>query len=150
MARSTFAIPLALALAAPLAPAWAPAAGAACVVAKFQGQTLDYELVFTQEHVSKAQEEGERRLRKKGYGDYYKHLDIVRAQNLTNLSHGYAVVIRSEFQDRRGKPRSLVGCGFSARSWEDALWDALHDGQSYFWGWKPDSDGYEVVKKIRF
>lgn len=148
MARFAPVVPLVLAVL--LAPSWSLAAGAACVMAKFQGQTLDYELVFTQEHVSEAQEEGERRLREKGYGDYYKHLDIVRTQNLTDLSHGYAVVIRSEFQDRRGKPRSLVGCGFSAVSWEDALWDALHDGQSYFWGWKPDRDGYEVVKKVRF
>ncbi|RMG38929.1 MAG: hypothetical protein D6720_00175 [Gammaproteobacteria bacterium] len=126
------------------------AAGAACVVAKFQGQTLDYELVFTRGHVSEAQEEGERRLKKKGYGDYYKHLDIVRGQNLTSLPHGYAVVIRSEFKDARGKPRSLIGCGFSASSWDEALWDALRDGQSYFWGWKPDRDGYQVLKKVRF
>lgn len=126
------------------------ASGAACVTAKFQGRTLDYELVVTEGHPVEAQEEAEARLRAKGYGDYYKHLDIIRPQNLTNLEHAYAVVIRSEFDDSRGKPRSVVGCGFSAKSYDDALWDALHDAQAYFWGWKPDRDGYEVVSKQRY
>ncbi|HHI77499.1 MAG TPA: hypothetical protein ENJ94_10015 [Gammaproteobacteria bacterium] len=133
-------------LAAPAA--WA--GGAACVMAKFQGRTLDYELAITDGHVSEALEEAEERLRKKGYADYYKHLDIIRAQNLTNLPHAYVVVIRSDFRDRRGKERSVVGCGFSARSWDDALWDALRDAQSYFWGWKPDRDGYRVIRKVRY
>jgi len=128
----------------------AHAAGAACVMAKFQGQTLDYELVLTQGHPVEAQEEAEQRLREKGYGDYYKHLDIIRAQNLTNLPHAYVVVIRSQFKDQRGKDRSVVGCGFSSKSYDDGLWDALRDAQSYFWGWKPDRDGYEVVQKQRY
>ena len=126
------------------------AAGAACVMAKFQGQTLDYELVITRGHVSEAQDQAIERLRKKGYADYYKHLDIIRPQNLTNLEHAYVIVIRSDFKDRRGKKRSVVGCGFSARSWDDALWDALRDAQSYFWGWKPDRDGYRVIRKLRY
>ncbi len=132
----------------PAAPLWA--AGAACVMAKFQGRTFDYELVVTRGHVVQAQEEAERRLRKKGYGDYYKHLDIIRAQNLTNLPHAYAVVIRSDFKDARGKDRSVVGCGFSARSYKDALWDALRDAQSYFWGWKPDRDGFKVIRRLHY
>lgn len=126
------------------------AAGAACVMAKFQGQTLDYELVVTKGHPVEAQEEAEARLRKKGYGDYYKHLDIVRAQNLTNLPSAHVVVIRSEFKDLRGKDRSVMGCGYHPSSYQEALWDAIHDAQNYFWGWKPDRDGYEVVKKLRY
>lgn len=128
----------------------AHAAGAACVMAKFQGKTLDFELVVTKGHPVEAQEEAEALLRKKGYGDYYKHLDIIRAQNLTDLPHAYALVIRSDFADRRGKERSVVGCGFSAKSFEDALWDALHDAQSNFWGWKPDRDGYKIIRKVRY
>lgn len=126
------------------------AAGAACVMAKFQGRTLDYELVVTEGHPVEAQEEAEARLRKKGYADYYKHLDIIRPQNLTNLPHAHVVVIRSDFKDRRGRERSVVGCGFSAKSPDDALWDALRDAQSNFWGWKPDRDGYEIVRKLRY
>jgi hypothetical protein len=126
------------------------AAGAACVMAKFQGKTLDYELVTTQGHPVEAQEEAERRLRERGFGDYYKHLDVIRAQNLTNLPHAYAVVIRSEFTDQRGRERSTMGCGFDAYSYDAALWDALRDAQNYFWGWKPDRDGFDVVKKLRY
>lgn len=128
----------------------AQAAGAACVMAKFQGQTLDYELVITKGHPVEAQEEAELRLHKKGYGNYFKNLDIVRPQNLTNLPAAYIIVVRSEFKDTRGKPRSVVGCGFAAESYEEALWDALRDAQNYFWGWKPDRDGYEIVKKLRY
>ncbi len=144
-------LPLLLALGW-LMPAARPvqAAGAACVMAKFQGQTFDYELVITRGHVSEAQDEAIERLRKKGYADYYKHLDIIHPQNLTNLEHAYVIVIRSDFEDRRGKKRSVVGCGFSARSWDDALWDALRDAQSHFWGWKPDRDGFRVIRKLRY
>lgn len=126
------------------------AGGAACVMAKYQGETLDYALVTGKNHPVEAQEAAESLLREKGYGDYYKHLDIMRAQNLSNLEHAYVIVIRSEFADVRGKQRSAMGCGFSAESYEGALWDAIRDTQVYFWGWKPDRDGYEVVEKRRY
>lgn len=119
-------------------------------MAKFQGQTLDYAFVYGKQHPTQAQEEAEGMLRAKGYADYYKHLDIMRAQNLSNLEHGYAIVIRSEFTDQRGRKRSAMGCGFSAKSYDDAQWDALRDAQAYFWGWKPDRDGFEVVEKVRY
>jgi len=132
------------------APGQTLAAGAACVMAKYQGRTLDYELVVTDGHPSEAQEEAKSKLREKGYANFHKNLDIMRPQNLTNLSHAYVVVIRSEFRDARDKERSAMGCGFSAASFDAALWDALRDGQSYYWGWKPDRDGYEVVRKLRY
>lgn len=128
----------------------AAAGGAACVMAKYQGETLDYALVYGKSHPVEAQEQAEAELREKGFGDYLKHLDVIRAQNLTNLEHAFVIVLRSEFTDSRGRKRSVMGCGFSAASYKEAEWDALRDLQSYFWGWKPDLYGYELVKKFRF
>lgn len=126
------------------------AAGAACVSARIHGQTLDYALEFTQGHVSQAQDAGIAALTAKGYADYYRGASIIHPQNLTNLPHAYVVVIRSEFVDARGRERSLIGCGFDAQSYDAALWDALRDGQQFFWAWKPDRDGYQVIKKVRY
>ncbi|MCB1789797.1 MAG: hypothetical protein KDJ24_05830 [Gammaproteobacteria bacterium] len=128
----------------------ANAGGAACVMAKFQGQTLDYALVYGKQHPVEAQEAAEAELRAKGYADYYKHLDIMRAQNLSNLDQAYVIVIRSEFRDVRDKPRSAMGCGFARGSYRDAELDAVRDLQAYFWGWKPDQHGYQVERKFRY
>ena len=59
-------------------------------------------------------------------------------------------MIRSEFQYWRGKPRSAMGCGFSAVSYKEAEYDAVRDLQAYCWGWKPDQHGYKLVKKLRY
>ena len=128
----------------------AGAGGAACVMAKYQGQTLDYVLVTGKPHPDDAQEAAQDELRAKGYGDYYRHLDVMRAQNLTNLDSAYVIVIRSEFQDVRNKPRSAMGCGFSARSYTDAELDAVRDLQAHYWGWKPDQHGYQIVRKFTY
>lgn len=132
------------------APAAALSGGAACVMAKHQGQTLDYALVVGAEHPSEAQDAAIQELRAKGYGDYGPRLDLIRAQNLTNLDHAYVLVIRSDFEDLRGRPRSAMGCGFSAESYAEAEWDAIRDLQVHFWGWKPDQHGYEVVRRLRY
>ena len=128
----------------------AQAGGAACVMAKYQGQTLDYALVVGKSHPVEAQEAAEDELRAKGYANYYRNLDVMRAQNLSNLDSAYVIVIRSEFEDIRGKPRSAMGCGFSAVSYTDAELDAVRDLQAYFWGWKPDQHGYQVERKFRY
>lgn len=128
----------------------AMAGGAACVMAKYQGKTLDYALVYGKSHPDEAQEAATDELRAKGYGDYDRHLDVMRAQNLSNLDSAYVIVIRSEFQDIRGKPRSAMGCGFSARSYTDAELDAVRDLQAYFWGWKPDQHGYDLIRQFTF
>ena len=138
---------LALCLAAPIAVG---AGGAACVMAKHQGQTLDYALVVGAGHPSEAQDAATRELRAKGYGDYGPRLDLIRAQNLTDLDQAYVLVIRSEFEDLRGRPRSAMGCGFSAVSYAEAEWDAIRDLQAHFWGWKPDQHGYDVVRRVRY
>ena len=120
------------------------------MMAKYQGKTLDYALVYGKSHPVEAQEAAEAALRAKGYGDYLKHLDVIRAQNLSDREHAFVVVIRSEFDDARGKPRSAMGCGFSAESYRAAEWDAVRDLQAYFWGWKPDQHGYELVQQLRY
>lgn len=126
------------------------AGGAACVMAKFEGKTLDYALIVGTAHPVEAQEKAEAELRAKGYGDYKKHLDVMRAQNLTDLERAYVVVIRSEFKDIRGRDRSAMGCGFSGSSYRNAEFDAVRDLQAYFWGWKPDQHGYDVVRQLQY
>ena len=126
------------------------AGGAACVMAKFQGKTLDYALVHGKSHPAEAQEAALEELRRKGYADYYKHLDVMRAQNLSDLDQAFVIVIRSVFSDHRGRDRSAMGCGFSGHSYRDAELDAVRDLQAYFWGWKPDLHGYQLVRKFQY
>jgi len=126
------------------------AGGAACVMSKYQGKTLDYALVYGKSHPVEAQEAAEEELRAKGFADYERNLDVIRAQNLSALEHAGVIVIRSEFEDIRGKPRSAMGCGFSAISYQAAELDAVRDLQAHFWGWKPDQHGYEVVKQFSY
>ena len=126
------------------------AGGAACVMAKYQGETLDYALVHGRSHPADAQEAAMAELRDKGYGDYLRHLDVMRAQNLSNNDHAYVIVIRSDFKDWRGKERSAMGCGFHAQSYRAAELDAVRDLQAHFWGWKPDQHGYQVVRQFQY
>jgi hypothetical protein len=133
-----------------LAAATTHAGGAACVMAKYQGQTLDYALAYGQLHPDDAQEAAKAELRARGYADYLRHLDVMRAQNLSNLDHAHVIVIRSEFKDPRDRDRSAMGCGFSAESYREAEWDAVRDLQAHFWGWKPDQHGYQVVRKLHY
>lgn len=127
-----------------------PPGGAACVMAKWQGNTLDYVLVTGKDHAGEAQEAARMLLKEKGYGNYGAGVDITHPQGMTNLAHGFVVVLRSDFKTSRGKDRTSYGCGFSAKSYDDALWDAIRDMQRFSWGWKPDRDGYQVVVKRRF
>ena len=131
-------------------PAWS---GAICVVALWKGSVLDYVLLNGSEHPFKLQEQAENMLAEKGYDDYDRGLDIRHARGQTFLNNGYAVVIESRYIPRFRKvekERRSIGCGFSAKSYDDALWDAIHDMQTHDWSWVPDRDGYEVIEKIRF
>jgi hypothetical protein len=128
----------------------AAAGGAACVMAKYHGQTLDYALVHGEAHPDDAQEAAKAQLREKGYGNYYRNLDVMRPQAASFLDSAFVIVISSEFLDIRGKPRSAMGCGFSAQSYADAELEAVRDLQVHFWGWKPDQHGYRVVRKFTF
>lgn len=128
----------------------APVGGAACVMAKWQGNTLDYALVTGEAHPGDAQEKARAILREKGYGDYGPGVDVTHPQGVTNLPHAFVVVIRSDYKTWRGKDRTSFGCGFSAQSYDDALWDAIRDMQRFSWGWVPDRDGYQVVEQQRY
>lgn len=119
-------------------------------MAKFQGQTLDYALVVGKSHPIEAQEAAMAELTAKGYADYHANLDVMRAQNLSGLDRAHVIVIRSEFEDARGRPRSAMGCGFAGRSFRDAELDAVRDLQAHYWGWKPDLHGYKVERKFRY
>lgn len=146
--KKHYSLGLYLLLALFTAPVWS--AGSACVMAKYNGQTFDYELVVGKDHPITAIEEGEKALAERGYDSYYKELDVRHAQAITYLPHAYVIVIRSEFKNWRDKDNSVMGCGFSAKSYDDALWEAIRDAQAYYWGWKPDRDKYKIVKKLRY
>jgi hypothetical protein len=127
--------------------------GGACVMAKWLGQTMDYVLVVGKDHPQTAIEEGERVLIEKGYGDYRARgskVDVIHAQAITALPHAFVIVIKSDWSNWRGKHRTNYGCGFSADSYEDALWAAIGDLQNHAWGWKPDRDGYELIEKLHY
>jgi len=124
--------------------------GAACVMAKWQGNTLDYALVMGKSHPVEAQKAAEQMLAAKGYDKYGPNIDIRHAQAVTNLPHAYVIVLKTIYKTSRGKERTSYGCGFSAKSHDEALWAAMQDLQSYSWGWKPDRDGYQVIEKTRY
>lgn len=126
------------------------AAGAACVMAKWQGTTLDYALVADGRHAADVQQAAREALYAKGYDHYGAGVDVTHPQAISGLAHGYAVVLRSDFKTQRGRDRTSFGCGFSAQSFEDATWEALRDMQRFSWGWKPDRDGYQVLDQRRF
>ncbi len=131
-------------------PAWS---GAICVVALWKGSVLDYVLLNGAEHPFVLQEKAEQMLAEKGYDDYDRGLDIRHPRGQTFHNSGYAVVLESRYIPKFRKvetERRSIGCGFSGKSYDDALWDAIRNMQTHDWSWVPDRDGYEVLEKIRF
>lgn len=124
--------------------------GAACVMAKWQGNTLDYALVTAAAGREAAQEAARAELKARGYGRFGPGVDITHPQAATALAHAFVVVIRSDYKTWRKQDRTSYGCGFSAAGYDDALWAAIRDMQRYAWGWLPDRDGYQVVEKRRY
>lgn len=124
--------------------------GAACVMAKWHGNTLDYALVVDRGSPDEAQQEARAILKEKGYGNYGPGVDVTHPQGMTDLRHAFVVVIRTDFKTWRDRDRTSYGCGFSASSYDDALWGAIRDMQRFSWGWVPDRDGYRVVEKRRY
>lgn len=124
--------------------------GAACVMAKWRGNTLDYVLIYGKKHPVLAQEEGAEILRGKGYARFKGNLDIIHHQAKSYHPHAYAIVIKTTYTTKRGKPRTSYGCGFSPLSYDAALQEAGNDLQSYSWGWDPQKHGYGIVEQVRY
>jgi hypothetical protein len=123
--------------------------GAACVMAKWQGDTLDYALVYGKEHPDDALREAEQLLADKGYASYRKGVDVRHPQAISSYPFAYVIVVKSTYKTQLGKSRTSYGCGFSPRSYSEAQWRALKDLQSYSWGWTPTL-GFEVVKQFNY
>jgi len=99
------------------------------------------------------QQKAEKLLAEKGYDNYDRGLDIRHMRGQTALDHGYAIIIEARYIPPLRKvqqERRSIGCGFSNRSYDDALWDALRNLQTHDWSYVPDRDGYKVIGKIRF
>lgn len=129
------------------APAWS---AAICVVALWKGSVLDYVFLSGERQPHQLQEEAETILAERGYADYDRGLDIRHARGQTFLKRGYVVIIEARYippHRKVQKERRSIGCGFSGKSYDGALWDAMRDMQTHDWGWVPDRDGYEVIRQ---
>lgn len=123
-------------------------AGASCVVAKELGNSLAIEWVASySESAESAQAKAMERLRQKGYKKQ-KQLDLY-TQASTELPHAYVIILRSQYNNWRGKRRTAYGCGFSANSSVEAGQNALDNLRNYSWGWKAEY-GYEVVEESQY
>lgn len=129
--------PLTLAQEIPL-----PAGGSACVVAKNLGNSESIAWSLGQPTISQAIAKAKASLKKRGYV-------YVFPQANSPLPHGWLVVIKTEYQTITGRIRTSYGCGFSAKSEQDAEQQAQLDLQAYSWGWKP-KHGYQVFERQRY
>lgn len=122
-------------------------AGAACVIAKKQGDSLAIEWVASPNiNAATAIHEAQQRLIDQGYRS--KGQDV-HAQAVTELRHAYLVIVKTQYTTLRGRPRTSYGCGYSPRSLAAAERAAVFDLRNYSWGWKPEM-GYEVMESQRY
>ncbi len=118
-------------------------AGAACVIAKDKGDSKAIEWVHSPESAEVALAQAKQKLRKLGYKYLFPQIT-------TELEHAYVIIIKSNYKSARGWDRTTYGCGFSDKSYDEALWAAIRNLQSYAWGWKPDREGYKISDKKRY
>ncbi len=118
-------------------------AGAACVIVKEQGDSKAIEWTHSPESAEAALDQAKQRLRQQGHKYLFP-------QATTTLKHAYVVIIESHYKNARGRDRTSYGCGFSSKSYDDALWAAIRNLQSYAWGWKPDREGYKIIEKRKY
>ena len=118
-------------------------AGAACVIAKKMGNSEAIEWTHSSESAETALFQAKQKLRERGYKYLFP-------QATTELEHAYVVIVESRYKSSRGKDRISYGCGFSEQSYDEALWAAIRNLQSYAWGWKPDREGYKISEKKQY
>jgi hypothetical protein len=122
-------------------------AGAACVIAKKQGDSLAIEWVASPSvSAATAILEAQQRLIDQGYRT--KGQDV-HTQAVTELRNAYMAIVKTQFTTLRGRSRTSYGCGYSPRSAAEAERAAVYDLRNYSWGWKPEM-GYEVVEALRY
>ena len=112
------------------------------MVAKKQGDSLAIEWAVGEATVSRAIARASQALTEQGY-------EYLFPQANSTLVHGWLVVIKTEYKTYTGRKRTSYGCGFSARSAEQAEQLATRDLRSYSWGWKPKY-GYAVLNSTPF
>jgi len=120
-----------------------PIAGGACVVAKTMGNSDAIEWTHSPVSAEIALQQAKNMLRQQGYKNLFP-------QAVVELQRAYVIILRSDYKNVRGRDRTSYGCGFSAVSYDEALWAALRNLQSYAWGWRPDQEDYKVVTKARY
>lgn len=118
-------------------------AGAACVIAKKMGNSEAIEWTYSPESAEVALYQAKQKLREQGYKYLFP-------QATSELNHAYVVIVESSYKSSRGKDRISYGCGFSAQSYDEALWAAIRNLQAYAWGWKPDREGYKIRDKKQY
>ena len=122
-------------------------AGASCVVAKKLGNSLAIEWVASADvNAADAINQAKQKLLDQGWRGRYQD---THPQASSELAHGHMVIVKSQYETLTGKQRTSYGCGYSARSLQEAGEAALTDLQNYSWGWKPHH-GYQVVKQHKY
>ncbi|MCW8908164.1 MAG: hypothetical protein OQL28_13005 [Sedimenticola sp.] len=116
--------------------------GAACVIAKKLGDSLDIAWATGAGSVSDAISQAKQELRKRGYPDLFPQAN-------SDQPHGWMVIVKTGYRNARGRPRTSYGCGFNTRSATAAEQDAVDNLRSYSWGWRPDF-GYQVIEKTSY
>lgn len=119
-----------------------PTGGAACVVAKKQGNSQAIEWAVGESSVANAIDKAKQALRKQGYEDVFPQAN-------SPLVHGWMVIIKTEYRTFTDRMRLSYGCGFSGKSQQDAELLAKRDLRSFSWGWK-ESLGYEMVEQQQY
>lgn len=119
-----------------------PAAGAACVIAKKLGNSLDIAWTTEAASVADAIQQAKQALRSRGYRSLFPQAN-------SDQLHGWMVIVKTAYRNARGRPRTSYGCGFSPLSEMAAEQDAVDNLRSYSWGWRTDF-GYQVVEKTAY
>ncbi len=112
------------------------------MVAKKLGNSLAIEWAVGEASVAAAIEKATRRLSLGGYENTFP-------QATSDISHGWLVVIQTQYKTYTGRIRTSYGCGLSPTSVEEATRLATEDLRSYSWGWKTQY-GFQTLESLEF